>query len=81
LFWKEISMVAVNYGVARVTAPKNAGERAFGPRKNMVTRFVTAMMEARLRQAHKEIVRHAHLLEHSDDYKDLLKAKPAIGGW
>ena len=74
-------MVAVTYGVARVTAPKNAGERAFGTRKNMVTRFVTAMMEARLRQAHKEIVRHAHLLDHSDDYKDLLKAKPAIGGW
>jgi hypothetical protein len=35
-------------------------------------------MEARLRQAHKEIVRHAHLLEHSDEFKDLLK--PAIGG-
>jgi hypothetical protein len=74
-------MVAVTYGVARVTGPKNAGKRASGSRKNLVTRFVTAMMEARLRQAHKEIVRHAHLLEHSDDYKDLLKAKPAIGGW
>ena len=74
-------MVAVTYGVARVTAPKNAGKRASGSRKNLVTRFVTAMMEARRRQAHKEIVRHAHLLEHSDDYKDLLKAKPAIGGW
>ena len=74
-------MVAVTYGVARVTAAKNAGKRASGSRKNLVTRFVTAMMEARLRQAHKEIVRHAHLLEHSDDYKDLLKAKPAIGGW
>jgi hypothetical protein len=74
-------MVAVTYGVARVTAPKNAGKRASGSRKNLVTRFVTAMMEARLRQAHKEIVRHAHLLEHSDDYKDLLRAKPAIGGW
>jgi hypothetical protein len=74
-------MVAVTYGVARVTAPKNAGKRASGSRKNLVTRFVTAMMEARLRQAHKEIVRHAHLLEHNGDYKDLLKAKPAIGGW
>ena len=74
-------MVAVTYGVARVTAPKNAGKRASGSRKNLVTRFVTAMMEARLRQAHKEIVRHAHLLEHSDDYKEFLKAKPAIGGW
>ena len=74
-------MVAVTYGVARVTAPKNAGKRASGSRKNLVTRFVTAMMEARLRQAHKEIVRHAHLLDHSDEYKDFLKAKPAIGGW
>jgi hypothetical protein len=39
---------------------------------------VTALMEARLRQAHKEIVRHAHLLEHSDEFRHLLK--PAIGG-
>ncbi len=74
-------MVAVTYGVARVAAPKNAGERASGPRKNIVTRFVTAMMEARLREAHKKIVRHAHLLRNSDEHKDLLKAKPAIGGW
>ena len=74
-------MVAVTYGVARVAAPKNAGERASGPRPNIATRFVTAMMEARLRQAHKEIVRLAHLLEHSDEFKDLLKAKPAISGW
>ena len=74
-------MVAVTYGLARVAASKNAGARASSPRPNIATRFVTAMMEARLRQAHKEIVRHAHLLEHSDDYKDLLKAKPAIGGW
>ena len=74
-------MVAVTYGVARVAAPKNAGERASGTRKNIVTRFVTAMMEARLRQAHKEIVRHAHLLGHGDDFRDLLKAKPEIGGW
>ena len=74
-------MVAVTYGVARVAAPKNAGARASSPRPNIATRFVTAMMEARLRQAHKEIVRHAHLLEHSDEFRDLLKAKPAIGGW
>ena len=74
-------MVAVTYGVARVAAPKNVGARASGPRQNIVTRFVTAMMEARLRQAHKQIVRHAHLLQNSDEYKDLLKAKPAIGGW
>jgi hypothetical protein len=73
-------MVAVTYGVARVAAPKNAGARAASPRKNnnVVSRFVTAMMEARLRQAHKEIVRHAHLLEHSDEFRDLLK--PAIRG-
>jgi hypothetical protein len=74
-------MVAITYGVARVAAPKNAGERSASPRGNVVARFVTAMMEARLRQAHKEIVRHAHLLEHSDEFKDLLKAKSTIGGW
>jgi hypothetical protein len=73
-------MVAVTYGVARVAARKTAGARASSPRKNVVSRIVTAMMEARLHQAHKEIVRHAHLLEHSDEFKDLLKAKPAIGG-
>ena len=71
-------MVAVTYGVARVAAPKNAGVRASSPRPNIATRFVTALMEARLRQAHKEIVRHAHLLEHSDEFRHLLK--PTIGG-
>jgi len=60
-------MVAVTYGVARVTAPKNAGKRASGSRKNLVTRFVTAMMEARLRQAYREIELHRHLI---DGWKD-----------
>ena len=43
-------MVAVTYGVARVAAPKNAGGRASSPRPNIATRFVTALMEARLKQ-------------------------------
>ena len=73
-------MVAITYGVARVAAPKNAGALASSPRKNVVSRLLTAMMEARLRQAHREIVRHAHLLDHKDEYSDLLKAKPEISG-
>ncbi|HZP71064.1 MAG TPA: hypothetical protein VFB29_14070 [Pseudolabrys sp.] len=69
-------MVAVTYGVADVAAPKNAGHgRAAAPRTNIVTRFVTALMEARLRQAYREIRRHAHLLDHNDPaYKELLKS-------
>ena len=70
-------MVAVTYG--RVAAPKNAGARESSPRSNIATRFVTALMEARLRRAHEEIARHAHLLENNDEYKEILKAKSAIG--
>lgn len=74
-------MAAVTYGITGVAAPKNAEARASGARKNIVTRFVTALMEARLRQAHKEIVRHAHLLENREECRDLLKANSQTGGW
>ena len=47
-------MVAVTYGVTGVTAPKNTGRaRVSSPRKNVFTRLLTALMEARLRQAHR----------------------------
>lgn len=60
-------MVAVTYGVARVPANK-ANERAqAAPRKTFLVRFMEALMESRLQQAHREIVRHAHLLPRAFD--------------
>jgi len=55
-------MVAITYGVDRVPAPKNA-ERARAPRQNIIGRLFTALMEARLQQAHREIARRAYLFE------------------
>jgi len=53
-------MVAITYG--RVPAPKNA-ERAqnASPRQNIIGRFFTAVMEARLQQAYREIARREYL--------------------
>ena len=61
-------MVAVTYGATRVPAAK-ATERApvAASQKSFFTRFMEAMMESRLRQAHREIARHAHLLSHARD--------------
>ena len=50
-------MVAITYGVARA-APKSA-KRA--PRQNIMSRFVTAFMEARLQHAYREIARREYL--------------------
>ena len=71
-------MVAVTYGVTGVTAPKNTGRaRVSSPRKNVFTRLLTVLMEARLRQAHREITRHAHLLHRGHP----LKTGSETGGW
>jgi hypothetical protein len=61
-------MVAVTYGATRVPAAE-ATERApvAASQKSFFTRFMEAMMESRLRQAHREIARHAHLLSHARD--------------
>jgi hypothetical protein len=57
-------MVAITYGVARVPAPKNAERaRAAGPRQNIVGRFFTAVMEARLQQAYREIAKRGYLFD------------------
>jgi hypothetical protein len=57
-------MVAITYGVANVPARKNA-ERAPAstPRQNIIGRFFTAVMEARLQQAYREISRRAYLFD------------------
>jgi len=54
-------MVAVTYGSVRPAAAKAQ------PKTNFFSRFVAAMMEARLRQAYREIELHQHLI---DDWKD-----------
>jgi len=55
-------MVAVTYGVAGVSPPKNAEPfQASAPRKGALVRLFEAMLEARLRQAYREIAQHAHL--------------------
>jgi hypothetical protein len=57
-------MVAITYGVARVPAPKNAERaRAASPHQNFIGRLFTAVMEARLRQAYREIAKRAYLFE------------------
>ena len=62
-------MVAITYGVAR-PAPKGA-KRARGatPRQNIVGRFFTAVMEARLQQAYREIARREFLFDHKHDLR------------
>jgi hypothetical protein len=61
-------MVAITYGVARVPAPKNAKRvRGASPRQNIVGRLFTAVMEARLQQAYREIGRRAYLFENKRD--------------
>lgn len=61
-------MVAVTYGVARVTAAKAAGRaQPTRPRRTLFTRFMDALVESRLKQVHREIARHAHLLSSSFD--------------
>ena len=65
-------MVAVTYGVSRVRAAKTlakAAAKAKKPasRRSAFARFFDALAESRLQQAHREIVRHAHLLPYSFD--------------
>ena len=62
-------MVAVTYGVSRVRGAKSRAKAA--PRatatKSFFARVVDALAETRMRQAHREIMRHAHLLPYSLD--------------
>ena len=66
-------MVAVTYGVSRVRGGKSRAKTArktavdAPAQKSFFARFMDAMVEARMRQAHREIVRHAHLLPYSLD--------------
>jgi hypothetical protein len=51
-------MVAVTYGSARVAAP---AAKAQSKHKGFFARLMTAMMDARLRQAQRELEMHRHL--------------------
>jgi hypothetical protein len=92
-------MVAVTYGVSRVRAgktsaitsakasrtPAKAADKA-PPRKNLFIRFIDALVETRVQQAHREIMRHAHLLPYSLDERGnrLVKVdgkNMPFGGW
>ena len=56
-------MVAVTYGVTRLPAAKAAERaKAAAPRKNVFIRFMDALVASRMKQVHREIARHAHLL-------------------
>ena len=67
-------MVAVTYGVARAPAAEGIKRAEItAPRKSLFTRFMEALMESRLQQAHREIVRHAHLLSNSHDVRGNLQ--------
>ena len=90
-------MVAVTYGVSRVraankmsakTSTKTSAKAADKPasRRSAFARFFDALAESRLQQAHREIVRHAHLLPYSLDERGnrLIKAggkDMPFGGW
>jgi hypothetical protein len=61
-------MVAVTYGVTRVpTAEAAERAKAAAPRKNVLIRFMDALVASRMKQVHREIARHAHLLPYTLD--------------
>jgi hypothetical protein len=73
-------MVAVTYGVARVTAAAPAA-RAQAPtaRKSWFVRLMDALIEARMRQARREIMKHAHLLPYTLDERGNRLVKTGSG--
>jgi hypothetical protein len=64
-------MVAVTYGVARVPAAAPAGKTARAnagvPRKSWFACVLSALIEARMQQARREIRMHTQLLPYSFD--------------
>jgi hypothetical protein len=58
-------MVAVTYGAARIAAASLAA-KAERKGKGFFARLFDAMVEARMRQAYREIALHQHLVWKSD---------------
>ena len=91
-------MVAVTYGVSRVRAGKTSAKTSkisktsakaadkAPPQQSFFARFFEALVESRLQQAHREIMRHAHLLPYSLDERGNRLVKVGgrdmpFGGW
>lgn len=80
-------MVAVTYGVARVPVAKAAeGAEVATANKGFFARFYDALMESRLRQARREIARHAHVLspardDHGNRVAGFETDEMPFGGW
>jgi hypothetical protein len=82
-------MVAVPYGVARVSAePAAKARRAEGavPRKSWFARFMDALIEARMQQARRELATHIHLFPYSLDERGNRLVRTGsgdvpFGGW
>ena len=62
-------MVAVTYGSVRPAADAAHATKA-QPKANFFRRWMAAMMEARLRQAYREIELHRHLVDGWNDESD-----------
>jgi hypothetical protein len=60
-------MAAVICGVSRIVGVGPTLPRKAATGKGWFVRFIDALAEARMRQAHREIMRHAHLLPYSLD--------------
>jgi len=61
-------MVAVTYGASPIAKTKVARRaHAARPRRALFTRLMDALVESRLKQVHREIARHAHLLSPTFD--------------
>lgn len=78
-------MAAVTYDVARVSDAAPA-QTVAAPRKTWFARFMDALIEARMRQAQREIRLHIGLLPYSFDDRTnrLVKTKAdemPFGGW
>jgi len=83
-------MVAVTYGVARVSTAEPAAKaeraNAAAPRKTWFAHVMDALIESRMQQARRELARHAHLLPYSFDERGNRLVKTGsgdmpFGGW
>jgi hypothetical protein len=83
-------MVAVTYGVARVSAAKVTSKSARAEtgvsRQSWFVRFFNAMAEARMAQAQREIRMHTRLLPYTLDERGIRLIKTdsgdmPFGGW
>ena len=68
-------MNAVTFGGARAPATAAFKRGRAKPRKNVFVRFMDALAESRLRQAHREIEKHAHLLASDDPRRERAASK------